>query len=552
MPNLGSWGSTVALSADGRELVYVAKEGDTWRLYRRPMDSFESEPIPGTEGARSPFLSPDGRWVGFCSGKEIMKVSLHGGALSTICGLEHTTFRGGNWGPDDTIVYSHCEFGLKKVAAAGGSPEVFTSVIDFQDELQHVFPQLLPGGAAVLFTIWNSPEDSRIAVRHLVTGEQRTVIEPGTDGRYVLSGHIVYGWEGELLAVPFDLKELAVLGLPVRVLDNILMEGEPTAAHFSISNNGSLVYVPGDLVREEKTLVWVDHAVKVDPLSFQAQWGPRVSPDGKQVVMSRPQLKGRGLDLWIHDLERGVERRLTGEEGDEWWGVWTPDSQSVVFASGRGDNYNLYWKRVDGSGPEEILAEKEYNQVPFSCSADGTLAYHEIKHPTTGIDIWVLSLEGDRQPRPFLRTKSTEAQPTFSPDGRWLSYVSDESGRWEVNVRPYPGPGPVTQISTEGGWEPLWSPDGREIYYRLSGGDQVMAVSFVPGEPSPQVGKPRLLFEGLFLANPFPHGRMYDLSPDGERFLMIQENELPPPPTQYNIVLNWFDELKRLVPTDIN
>jgi serine/threonine-protein kinase len=519
------------------------------------MDSFDAEPIPGTEGARAPFLSPDGSWVGFYSNREVKKVSLRGGALSSLCTLQGTTFRGGDWGPEDNIAFAHCSFGLRTVPATGGSPEIMTSVVDIQDEEQHVFPQFLPGGEAVIYTVSNSPVDARIAVHHLSTGDKRTLIDPGFHGRYVSTGHIVYAWEGELLAVPFDIERLEVTGLPVRVLDDVLMEGDPMAAHFSISNNGSLVYVPGDIVRNETTLVWVDHTGKTESLPCPSgQMSPRVSPDGNRVLISHPNMKEAGFDLWICELERGIERRLTGDEGDEWWGVWTPDSRQVVFNSGRRERVNLYWKPVDGSGPEEVLVESEYALMPYSFSADGSLfAFHDCKMSTNEFDIWVLPMEGDRRARPFLQTKNNEIHPAFSPDGRWLAYVSNESGRWEVYVRPYPGPGPVDQVSTEGGYEPCWSPDGREIYYRRSGGDQMLAVSFITDGPSPQVGKPRLLFEGNYRVPPsIAFGRTYDLSPDGKRFLMIQESEPPPPPTQYNIVLNWFEELKRLVPTDSN
>jgi Tol biopolymer transport system component len=550
IPNLGAWGSTVALSADGSQLVYVAQEGDTWQLYRRPMDSFQAEPIPGTEGARAPFLSPDGSWVAFYSNREVKKVSLRGGAPSAICGVQGTTFRAGYWGPDDAIVYGHCTFGLVRVSAAGGAPEQFTSVSAIEDEANHVFPQLLPGGESVLFTIWNSPKDSHIAVRRLDSGEQRIVAEPGTYGRYVPTGHLVYAWDGELLAVPFDLATFETVGLPVRVVDHILMEGNPRAAHFSISDNGSLVYVPGELVRDEGTLVWVDHTGGVVPLPFPpGGFGPRVSPDGTQLVVSRPDESGAGKHLWAYELDRGVERRLTTERGADYWPIWTPDGRRVVYNSGRERRMNLYWKPVDGSGPEELLSESEGWLSPYSWSPDGILAYQESERPGEGFDIWVLSTEGGGEAHRLFHSENDEVHPAFSPDGRWLAYASNESGRHEVYVRLYPGPGAVTQISNDGGWEPLWSPDGREIYYRRNWGDQVMAVSFVAESTAPRVGKPRLLFEGRYEEG-LSYGRRYDLAPDGKRFLMIRESEPPPPPTQYNVVLNWFEELKRLVPTE--
>ncbi len=549
IPNRGSWGSTVALTADGSQLVYLAEEDGTRRLYRRSLDSFEAEPIPGTEGALSPFLSPDGNWVGFYAGQEVKKVSLRGGALSTICTVDKTTFRGGSWGPRDTIAYSQCTYGLRVVPVAGGTPEVLTSVSDIQYEGNHAFPQFLPGGEAVLYTVDNSPVDARIAVHHLVTGEQKTLIDPGSHGRYVPTGHIVYGWEGELLAVPFDLAKLEVTGLPVRVLDGVLMEGTPRATHFSISDNGSLAYVPGGMVRDQSTLAWVDRTGKVEALPFPPSlWGPRVSPDGTQILVTRSDPRGAGSCVWAYELERGVERRITDETGAEYWPIWSPDGRRVVFNSRREGRTVMASKPVDGSDPENTLVERaETWPSPYSWATDGSLAYQESERLFGKFDIWVLPPDGP--PHVFLQTTSNEFHPAISPDGRWMAYVSDESGRMEVNVRPYPGLGAVTQVSIDGGSEPIWSPDGREIYYRRQGGDQVIAVSFDPGGPSPRLGKPRLLFEGRY-APGFGYGRRYDLAPDGKRFLMVQLGEPPAPHTQYNVVLNWFEELKRLVPTD--
>jgi serine/threonine protein kinase/Tol biopolymer transport system component len=550
IPNLGSWGSTVALSADGSQLVYVAQEGDTRRLYRRPMESFEAEPIPGTEGALAPFLSPDGSWVGFYSGQEVKKVSLRGGALSTVCTVDRTTFRGGSWGPRDTIAYSQCTYGLRLVPVAGGTPEVLTSVSEIQHEGNHAFPQFLPGGEAVLFTVANSPVDARIAVYNQVTGEQRTLIDPGFYGRYVSTGHIVYAWEGELLAVPFDLDELEVTGLPVRVLDGVLMEGDPRAAHFSISDNGTLVYVPGGILRDESQLVWVDRAGKEEEtLSFPpGLYGPRISPDGRQILVSRSDPRGAGSCVWAYELERGVERRVTDETGAEYWPIWTPDARRVVYNSRQGGRSVFRSQPIDGSDPGETIMEKgESWPSPYSFSDDGSLAYQESERLMEAFDVWVLPPDGP--PHAFLQTESNEFHPAFSPDGRWIAYVSDESGGWEVNLRPYPGPGAVTRVSMGGGEEPIWSPDGREIYYRGPWGDSVLAVSFDPGGSSPRLGRPRLLFEGRYVNGNW-YGRRYDLSPDGERFLLVREGEPPPAQTQYNIVLNWFEELERLVPTD--
>ena len=268
--------------------------------------------------------------------------------------------------------------------------------------------------------------------------------------------------------MPFDLEALRVTGLPVPVMESVLME-ETTygvAAHFSISNSGSLVYVPGGLVRDTRTLSWVDRSGNAEALSFApATTAVRVSPDGKQVLVVKD------YDIWIYELERGVERRLTDDQGDEGWAVWTPDGERIVYNSLReGGTLNLYWKPVDGSGPEEMLVESEYWLMPYSWSADGSLfAYHVSNHPTRGFDIWVLRLDGDRNTQPFLQTQHDEMHPAFSPDGRWLAYTSNESGRMEVNLRPYPGPGAVIQVSTDGGMEPIWSPHGKEILLSTPG-----------------------------------------------------------------------------------
>jgi serine/threonine protein kinase/Tol biopolymer transport system component len=558
MQEVGHYGSAVALSADGTQLVYVAREGDTTRLYRRSMDAFDAEVIPGTENAWAPFLSPDGSWVGFYSGGEdkgdVKKVSLEGGGLSVICPTDQGRhLHGGTWGPDGNVYFGHCVHGIEKISAMGGATELITKAYNSPDERNPFYPQLLPGGEVVLFTIWNDSKDSRIAVYDLTTGERRIVHQPGSYGRYVPTGHLVYAWEGELLAVPFDLEELRVTGLPVRVLENVLMEELYGVAHFSVSNNGSLVYVPGGMVRLASIFAWVDRTGEVEPLSFPpSQFGPRISHDGNRVLVGRPSASGTGADIWVYDLERGVERPVTDEQGSEYWAIWTPDGERIVYNSFReGRTLNLYWKPADGSGPEELLAETEHWLQPYSFSADGKLlAYQESNHPTNGFDIWVLSME-ERRPRPFLQSKHNEIHPALSPDGRWMAYASNESGRYEVNVRSYPGPGVVTQVSADGGFEPIWSPDGREIYYRTQEGKRVMAVEFTPDAPTPRLGKPRLLFEGRF-AGLETYGRRYDLAPDGERFLMLQENEPPPPPTQYNVVLNWFEELKRLVPTEVN
>ncbi len=544
-------GPSVALSPDGTQLIYVAQKEDTTLLYLRPINDFVSKPISGTEDARGPFFSPDGKWVAFHAEGKLKKVSLLGGTPQIICDAKSGL--GGTWSEDGTIYFGDWYKGsLMRVPAAGGTAEQLTTGLKATKEgtfeHSHFWPQTLPGGKAVLYTVWNSPEDMHITVYSLETGEHKTLIERGSHARYLPTGHLIYAWSGDLISVPFDLEKMEITGSPVPILEGI-MTTRRGLAHFSISESGSLCYVLGGILAGEGKLVWVDHNGKVEhlPFSLGEYQSPRLSPDGKQLVVTRVQTQA---NLWIYGLERGTSRRLTDEEGDEYWAIWTPDGKRIVFNSTRfgGPMAFLLWKPADGSIPAERFAVGEYNQQPKSWSANGKLlVLTEGVNPVTGMDIWMLRIEGDRKPEPFLNSRYNEIHPIFSPDGRWIAYVTDESGREEVYVRPYPGPGNITTISTDGGMEPVWAPDGKELYYRDVSGYKMMAVSFIT-EPDLRIGKPRLLFEGKYKGS-WPWGRNYDIAPDGKRFIMITDEEEKQMPTQINVVLNWFEELKRLVPT---
>ena len=404
----------------------------------------------------------------------------------------------------------------------------------------------------VLFTSYRGPPDYRVAVHSLQSGEQRTLIKPGSGARYLPTGHLIYAWEGNLLAAPFDLEELQVTGPSVRVVEGVRMAFG--WANFSVSENGSLAYVPGRAGLDFQ-LVWVDHEGTVEPLPLLPGFfdGPRVSPDGRSFVYRVVHDAGT-TNVWLYELERGVNRQFTTNpaRGAGAWPIWGPEGKRVIFNSTRSDGmaWNLYWKPVDGSGPAEPLTESDYSQQAVSVWAKGKLlAFQEIRDPTaTGYDIWILPLQGGAQPRPFLQTSANEFLPMFSPDGRWLAYVSDQTGKREIYVQPYPGPGEVKQISSEGGTHPAWAPDGQELFYME--GDhpstKLMAVP-VQTEPSLRVGRPRLLFSENYWSGS-PLGRNYDITPHGERFLM--RKEVTQPMTKIKVVLNWSEELKRLVPTD--
>jgi Tol biopolymer transport system component/tRNA A-37 threonylcarbamoyl transferase component Bud32 len=546
--------SHIVLSPDGSRLVYAAARGGTSQLYVRPIDRFEATPIPGTERAGSPFFSPDGQSVGFFAESKLKRVSLSGGAPITVCVAADN--RGGSWGPDDTIIFSPSLLtGLFRVAAAGGTPTPLTTLDREKGEFGHRYPEILPGGKAVLFTIHtNSNFDyARIGVLSLETGERRVLIEGGTYARYVPTGHLVYARAGGLLAVPFDLKRLQVTGPPVSILEGVTMNTSFGIAEFSPSADGSLAYIPGGATGGDRTLFWVDRkgATQQLPAPPRGYMSPRLSPDGRRLAVG---IEGANPGVWVYDLERGTLTRLI--ENQIWfpWPIWSPDGKHVTFQSAPDGMLNVYWMPADGSGAAERLTAAENYKVPGAWSPDGkVLAYTEVD-PATGLHVRILNLGADPSAAlraggkglPFLPPPSNEGGPAFSPDGRWLAYQSEESGRSEIYVRPFPGPGGKSLISTDGGTEPVWARNGRELFYRNS--DKMMATA-VETKPTFVAAKPRLLFEGHYETGFYAFEPNYDVSPDGQRFLMIKASEQESGPVHINVVLNWFEDLKRRVPT---
>jgi Tol biopolymer transport system component len=528
----------VALSPDGSHLAYVAIRGGIQQLYLRAMDSLEARPIPGTEGVTNPFFSPDGQWLGFFASGKLKKVLVTGGAAITL--VDAFLSRGASWGSQGMIAFAPTtNVALQQVSDAGGTPQPLTRLE--KGEVSDRWPEFLPGGKALLFAA-NSSTNAQVAVQSVSTGQRRNLLQAGLNPRYAPSGHLVYAQAGTLMAVPFDPQRLTVTGAAVPVLEGVL-QSNSGAAQYSLSATGSLVYVPGGVQPTQRRLVWVDRKGIEQPLPAppHAYRFPRFSPDGQRVAVT---IEEPEENVWIYDLARDTLTRLTFQGSVNLMGAWTPDGKRIAFDSNKEGPQNLFWQRADGSGGLERLTTSEYTQAPNSWSPDGQLlAFVEIT-PTTGYDIWVLRLS-DRKAQPFLRTQFNESAPRFSPDGRWLVYVSNESGRFEVYVQPYPGPGGKWQISTDGGTEPVWNRNGRELFYRNA--DKMMAVD-IATQPGFTVGKPRMLFEGQHVPTPttFPN---YDVTADGQRFLMLKASEqAQAAPTQINVVLNWFEELKQKVP----
>ncbi|MCZ6480142.1 MAG: protein kinase [candidate division NC10 bacterium] len=530
-------GRSLAISPDGRRIAYQVGSMRRTQLYLRPLDEVTTTPIPGSYdlGGGPPVFSPDGESVVFVADGKLRKVSLPGGTPVTLC--EMTNHFGGSWGPGDVIVLALNE-GLYRVSAAGGEPEILANVDREKGEVEYRQPEVLPDGKTVLFTIGRE-NTSQIAVLSLETGEKKIVVEGGREAHYAPTGHLVYeaAQLGTLMAASFDPERQEITGQPVPVLSGISSAATGTM-DYAFSGDGTLVYIPARSVAS--TLVWVDRRGKTQPLTDlkRAFNSPQLSPDGRRVAVTIGTANGG--NIWIYDIARGTLTPLTFE-GFNGFPVWAPDGRRLAFTSDRAGSLNLFWMQADGTGEVEQLSTNLERQTPFSWSPDGLLAYYQTTGGVDG-DIWTLPLKGERRPRQFLATQFFEWYPMFSPDGSWIAFVSDQSGQFEVYVTPYPGPGGMMQISTGGGGRPLWAPNGRELFYRVQ--DKMMAVS-IQTEPTFKAGTPRLLFEGAYGGLERRGG--YDVDSEG-RFLMMKEEEQTA--DQINVVLNWFEELKRLVPTN--
>ena len=559
-------GRVLAVSPDGTQVVYSANGA----LSVRTLDRLQAIPIPGTEGATSSFFSPDGQWIGFWADGQLKRVSASGGTPLTIGDVNNLI--GVSWGFDDMILYGQGVQGIWRVPGTGGTPE---QVIPVEDGEGAHGPQLLPGGEWVLFTFrpagvaW---DQSQIVVQSLTTDERIVLIDGGRDARYLSTGHLVYGLNNALLAAPFDLATRQVTGGPVPLVADIQYAGGGVsgAVQFSVSTTGSLVYIPTEglanlagvgLITASRTLAWVDRQGREEQLGapVRAYSYPRLSPDGTQVAVD---IRDEELDIWVWNIVRETLTRLTFDPGFERFPAWSPDGRRIAFSSQRdGTEGDLFWQAADGTGPVERLARSERQVFPTSFSPDATqiVVYGALGAGGTAEDdddIGVVALDAEESGesvtsglQPLLQATFGELNGEISPDGEWIAYQSNESGQYEVYVRPFPGvDGGRWQVSTDGGTQPLWARSGRELFYRS--GAAMMAVA-VETSPSFAPGSAELLFEGrdaLSLG-----GRAYDVSPDGERFLMLKEDASSQDTSTepyFIVVQNWFEELRRLVPTE--
>jgi Tol biopolymer transport system component len=515
------------ISPDGKKIVYVADPEGFYNLYIRKLDQEVGvttvvKKLP--YGGVSPFFSPDSKELCFFMDGKLKKLNIESEQVSDICDV--TSWRGGTWGDDGTIIFASDEQGLLQISASsvGGTPKTLISPTSEQSRSYYRHPEMLPGSKAVLYTAWegSSSDETNIAVYSLETGKSETLIN-GQNPRYSPTGHILFGRLHSCFAVPFDAKQLKITG------QEVLVQNDVNINRFRFSKNGTLIYVPYKPV--ELSLHLVDRFgretlfTNLKGLYHQC----RISPDGTRVAF------GSGGPVWIHDVTQDAPHLFTSE-GTNTTPEWTPDGKNITFSSNRSGVYNIYLKRTDGTGNAEPLFTSEKDQWGGSWSGDGTLFTFMQDDPTTNVDIWVYNTRNSAVSQ-FLSTPNQEYLPVFSPDGKCIAYTSDKTGQGEIYITTYPGPGPQLQVSTEGGEGAFWAPDGKELFYR--NGDKMMVVPVSTG-PLLKPGHPELMFEKHYVYD--TDVRHYDILPNGKQFLMAKDDPLLN--NQIIIILNWFEVLK--------
>lgn len=531
----------VALSPGGSRLAYTVRDklGQS-ELYLREMDTVEPRPIPGTADARAPFFSPDGQWLGFLANDRVQKVALTGGTPQEICAVGRVVSFDASWAPDgETVVYA-TDDGLWRVSAAGGGrAEQLTKPDSERGEVGHHSPRFTANGRGVFFTVSVTPE-THVALLSLEARTWQIVVRNASQGMPLPGGRILFARSGELIVAPYDAEKGRVVGSAVSVLQGVDTSpglGGVVLTQFDVSDTGTLAYVPGTATETSDELLWVDHDGNESGItSGSGTWvHPRLSPDGQRISLDIHAPDGM-RDVYIYEIPRGQLRQLT-RTGITWESEWRPDGKRIAVLSGApAGQWSLFWAPTDFSGKPELLFRSSH-AVPTSWFPDGrSLLFYNLVED----GIWKLTPDGDEEPELVIRTDARERFPSLSPDGKWIAYVADESGRREVFVQSFPALGPKHRISIDGGGEPLWSPDGRRLFFRERG--QMLVVD-VDIESAFSAGQPRVLFTSQYDAAASGH-QHYAVSHDGKKFLMIKHGESPGP-SEVNVVLNWSAELKR-------
>jgi serine/threonine-protein kinase len=557
----------VAISPDGGQIVYVANG----RLHLRSMANLQSAAIPGTEGRQgvlNPVFSPDGRSIAFWAAEDrtIKTMAINGGAAVTVCSAERPL--GIAWHAG-AILFGQGREGIMRVAAAGGKPETLVHVRE--GEVAHG-PQMLPGGRHVLFTVATGTgadrwDKAKVVLQSLDSDDRKTLIDGGSDGRFLPTGHIVYALGGTLLAVPFDARRLEVTGGPVPILEGVRRgntpEINPGVAHFSVSNTGTLIYVPGPVspAETDRELVRVDRKGGIEPLKLPRGHyeTARVSPDGKRLTFGTED--AREAIIWIYDLSGTSSMRRLTVGGRNRYPIWSADGARVAFQSDREGDVSIFWQRADGTGPAERLttAEPGTFHVPESWSPNGDrFLFSKLAKATLGASLWTFSLQ-DRKVERFGGVQSSSAilpSAVFSPNGRWVAYISDETGSTALYVQPFPATGAKYPISKDRASFPLWSPDGKAIIYvdTTSSSAPKLVVVRVTTEPTFTFGNPVVVPSGTLQTGggSVPNApRRFDMAPDGAIIGTVEADQRSPQPggLRIEVVLNWVEELQQRVPS---
>jgi eukaryotic-like serine/threonine-protein kinase len=527
-----------ALSPDGRQIVFVAAGDGASRLWVRPLDKTTAQPLAGTEGASYPFWSPDSRSVGFFADNKLKRIDLAGGSPQTLTDAYN---RGGTWSPDGVILFTPTTRSpLFRIAASGGAAVAVTKV---EKLLSHRFPQFLPGGRQFLFYALGTPETQGIYLGALDAPETKRLTAADAAGVYDPAGWLLFIRGGTLLAQHLDLPRQELTGDPVTVADQVAIDSPTYASAVSVSAAGLVAYWAGAAGANRRQLTWFDRAGKalgtVGAPDENGLTAPRLSPDGRRVAVLRT-VQGN-TDIWLLDADRTI--RFTFDAARDIFPIWSPDGSRIAFDSNRKSHDDLYQKLSSGAGSEELLVESAQDKFANDWSADGRFILYQSLDPQTSLDLWVLPLQGDRKPFVYLKTNFDERLGQFSPDGRWVAYQSNESGRFEIYVRPFPGPGGQWQISTAGGITARWGAGGKEVEY-IGPDGTLMAAPIAVNGATIEPGRPVALFRTRIVGGgtDINFGANYDIARDGRILINTVLDDAASPIT---LLMNWRPDAKK-------
>lgn len=529
--------SSPLISPDGHTLALLATSEGKRFIYIRPLDALAAQRLNGTDDAYLPFWSPDGRYLGFFANGKLKKIEVTGGPAQTLCDAKEAA--GGTWNREGIIIFGLNNNGIVRVSAAGGSPTLVLKLDESRKELLHSYPFFLPDGRHFLFQTWNGrSEDSSIFVASLDGGERKLLLKNDSNVAYAAPGYLLFARDTTLLAQPFDASKLQLNGEPFPVVEQVTFSAGIGYSNFSVSENGTMVFWSGSATNRQ--LAWFDRSGKqLSSVGPPGEYNDVVlSPDEKRAALQRDD--GTNSDIWLMDLTRGVPLRFTFNAALEDDPVWSPDGSLIVFNTSRDGARGLYRKVSSGAGNEELLVKAEAVTNGSDWSPDGRFIVFESADPRTGSDLWVVPLFGDMKPYPVLQTEFNETHGHFSPDGRWLAYVSNESGRDEVYVQSFPPSGGKWQVSTGGGAQPHWRRDGKELFY-ISIDRKLMAVNVQLGQTF-AMDSPTPLFQSQVARYEAPN--RYAVSNDGQRFLVNTAVE-GVSQTPITVVLNWTSTLRK-------